>query len=144
ALARWRRSLAAVGGIVFIGFMLVVVYRGSSDGPARGKWIAPSEHLPAGSLRTPAVWLAEHAPLPNNALDGLAFQIQHNLKAGEGAYLLGEYRAPGQALWYYFPVALTMKLSLTPLVLLTLIVIVRPRALVNWALVAAAVLLVFS
>jgi hypothetical protein len=61
---------------------------------------------------------------------------------GHGVYMLG---ASGPSyFWYYFPVALTMKLSI-PLLLGPLIVAaVRGRELVNWALVAAAALFVFS
>ena len=76
-----------------------------------------------------------------NAFDGLAEQIRHN-RQGHGAYLLGrEYR---RSVWFYFPVALAIKTSL-PLLLLPIAVAgIRPRALWNWACIAALALLLFS
>jgi hypothetical protein len=71
----------------------------------------------------------------------LVQQIKHNIR-GHGAFLLGqEYR---RAIWFYFPVALTIKTSL-PLLLLPVVVgVIRPRALWNWAILIAAALLLFS
>jgi hypothetical protein len=122
----------------------VIVYCGSSEGPGRSQLIGWSERLPDNGVRAVALWAANHAPLPNNAVDGLGFQIQHNLKASEGTYLLGEYHPPGQALWYYFPLALAMKLSLSTLGPVLLVATMRPRFLVNWAMAAAGALLLFS
>jgi hypothetical protein len=77
----------------------------------------------------------------SNAGEGLAEQIRHNLH-GHGAYLLGrEYR---RAIWFYFPVALTIKTSL-PLLLLPLVVAwIQRSALWNWACLVAFALLLFS
>ena len=77
----------------------------------------------------------------SNAGEGLAEQIRHNLQ-GHGAYLLGrEYR---HSIWFYFPVALTIKTSL-PLLLLPLVVAsIQRRALWNWACLIALALFLFS
>ena len=77
----------------------------------------------------------------DNAGEGLAEQIRHNLQ-GHGAYLLGrEYR---HSIWFYYPVALTIKTGL-PLLLLPLVVAwIQPRALWNWACLIAFALLLFS
>jgi hypothetical protein len=84
--------------------------------------------------------LVTFAILPN-AGDGLAEQIRHNIE-GHGAYLLGrEYR---HSIWFYFPVALTIKTGL-PLLLLPIVVAwTQPRALWNWPCLSALALLLFS
>ncbi|HEY1859248.1 MAG TPA: hypothetical protein VGG61_02785, partial [Gemmataceae bacterium] len=129
---------------VFGGLLLVILYCGGSEGPSRSKLIAWCAQLPDSGVRAAALWTANHAPLPNNAVDGLGFQIQHNLKASEGVYLLGEFHPPGNALWYYFTLALTMKLSLASFVLLLVLAAMRPTSLLNWATAAAAALLLLS
>jgi len=139
-----RRFLKDATCIVAGGLLLVILYCGGSEGSGRASLIAWCDHVPPGPVRTAAAWTTQHAPFPNNAVDGLYFQIQHNFKAGEGTYLLGNYYPAGQALWYYFPLALTMKLSLTSLGLMLLLAATRPRSLANWAMAAAAALLLFS
>jgi hypothetical protein len=77
----------------------------------------------------------------SNAGEALARQIKHNMN-GHGVYLLG--RSHPRALWYYFPVVLTIKLSVPLLIAPLVLGLLRPRALTNWACLAAAALLVFS
>jgi hypothetical protein len=132
-----RRDLVVIiGG----GMALVFVYCGSDWKPLPS-FVEWAHSLPAGAASTMMVWLSEHLCIFSNAGEGLMRQVGHNMR-GHGVYLLG---ATGPSyFWYYFPVALTMKLSI-PLLLGPLVVAaVRGRALVNWALVAAAGLLVFS
>jgi len=59
-----------------------------------------------------------------------------------GAFLLGRWYANN--IWYYFPVALSIKLSLPLLFAPVLLAVTRPRSLTNWACLAAAALVVFS
>jgi hypothetical protein len=139
-----RRFLSDATYIVAGGALVTVLYCGASEGPARAKLVDWCSRLPGGPVESAGSWIVEKVPFPNNAVDGLVFQIKHDVNAGEGTYLLGKYHPPGQAVPYYFPVALTMKLSLTPLVLLTLLLVICPRSLANWALVAAAALLLLS
>src|SRR5262249_44222515 len=61
---------------------------------------------------------------------------------GHSTYLLGE--TSPRALWYYFPVALSIKATIPLLVLNLGLALARPRALWNWPLLAALALLVFS
>jgi hypothetical protein len=68
-------------------------------------------------------------------------QVKHNVH-GHGTYLLGHGDA--RALWYYFPVLLTIKLSLAVLLLAGVVALVRAKALVNWATLTAAALVLFS
>jgi hypothetical protein len=69
-------------------------------------------------------------------------QISHNLRGHDGAFLLG-YAAP-RSIWYYFPVAISMKLTIGFLALPLLLALVRPQSLTNWACVAAGVLFAYS
>src|SRR5262249_32407359 len=59
-----------------------------------------------------------------------------------GAFLLGRWHPNN--VWYYFPVALSVKLSLPLLLGPLVLAALRPRALANWATLAAAALLLFS
>jgi hypothetical protein len=87
------------------------------------------------------VWLSEHLRIFSNAGEGIIRQVRHNVR-GHGVFLLGEVHP--RALWYYFPVALSIKLTL-PLLLMPLwLALVRPSALCNWACTSAGALLLFS
>lgn len=72
---------------------------------------------------------------------GLLFQISHNVR-GHEVYLLG--RAYPHAVWFYFPLLLTMKLTLPVLLLPLLVLATRPRALFNWAFLCGGLLLLLS
>ena len=97
--------------------------------------------LPEGPGRQVTIWAAEHLRLFSNGLEGLVRQCKHNVR-GHDMFLLGEARH--RAVWYYFPVALSIKLGLPLLILPTALALLRPRALNNWACAAAATLLAFS
>jgi hypothetical protein len=132
-----RRDLA---WIALVGLALVGLYCGC-DWQAQPSFVAWAHGLPEGSGKTAMVWLAEHLRIFSNAGEGLVRQIKHNVH-GHGVYLLG--RSSLRSFWYYFPVVLTIKLSV-PLLLGPLVLgLLRPRALLNWALLAAAVLVVCS
>ncbi len=143
----WRRHLALVRpflrdalGIGLGGLTLTFIYCGS-DWATEPTFITWAQTLAPGRLRESMLWTSEHLRIFSNAGEGLVQQIKHNIR-GHGAYLLGqEYR---RAIWFYFPVALTIKTSL-PLLLLPLVLAFwRPRVLLNWACFAAAALLLFS
>src|SRR5260370_17264687 len=87
------------------------------------------------------IWTSEHMCIFRNAGDAIARQVSHNIR-GDGVYLMGHV-AP-VSVWYYFPVALSMKLTVPLLILPLVVALVRPRMLTNWACVAAFALLVFS
>lgn len=133
----WRRHC---GHIIGLGLILVFVYCGCDWHP-QTSFLNWARELPPTHLNSAILWIAEHLRLFSNAGEGLARQVTHNCR-GHGVYLLGQTAA--RSLWYYFPVALTIKLSV-PLLLLPLVLLaVRPRALLNWASAAAAILLAFS
>jgi hypothetical protein len=121
------------------GLVLVFVACGSDWRP-NASFVAWAQTLPDG-IRGPMTAVAEHLRIFSNAGEALWRQISHNLR-GHGAFLLGHTHA--RALWYYFPVLLTIKLSAVLLCAPLVVAILRPRALGNWALVSAAVLLAYS
>jgi hypothetical protein len=148
----WPRLRACVAGlwganfrtevvqVVGIGLALTFLACGSDFQPERS-FVAWSHGLPEGPWRSLMAWLADHLIIFSNAGAAIVRQIKHNMQ-GHGAYLLG-IRSP-TALWYYFPVALTIKLAVPMLVLPVALALLSPRSLRNWALGLALVFLLFS
>lgn len=126
--------------ITVLGLVLVFLYCGT-DWRQQPSLVARARSLPNGLLGQSMVWLAENLRIFPNAGEALVRQIKHNI-GGHGTYLLGQ--AHPRAIWYYFPVVLSIKLSLPLLALPLVLAVIRPRVLVNWAMLAAATLLVFS
>ena len=79
----------------------------------------------------------------SQALAAIKFQVRHNLDGHGGVFLLGQWR-DHQSLWYYYPVALSIKSSLALLPLAFMVFLARTRSLMNWAVGAAILLLLFS
>jgi hypothetical protein len=138
-LYRWlwqaRRDVAM---IICLALGIVFVYVGSdwTTEPTFESW---ARTLP-GRTGEVVLWIARHLCIFSNAGEGLIQQIKHNVR-GHGVYLLGHtYR---RAIWYYFPVLLTIKLTV-PLLAALMVLIARPRTLANAAAMAAACLLAFS
>jgi hypothetical protein len=136
-LRPFRRDLAR---ILIGGLVIVFVYSGS-DWRQEPSFVAWARSLPDGPAGQAVVWVSEHLRIFSNAGEGLVKQIMHNIR-GHGAYLLGQTHR--RALWYYFPVLLTIKLTLPLLITPVALAVTRPRSLVNWASLVAAVLLVLS
>jgi hypothetical protein len=138
--ARCRPLRRDLTWIVLGGLAVAFVYVGSDWQPQKS-FVAWARQLPDGTSKTCVVWLTEHLRCFSNAGDGLMRQITHNVR-GHGAYLLG-YTDP-RALWFYFPVLLTIKMTVPILALLLLLLVFQPRTLTNWACLTAAVLLLLS
>jgi hypothetical protein len=132
-----RRDAARVLGI---GTILVFVYCGSDWQPQQSflRW---AQTLPEGPAGTTVLWVAEHLRIFSNAGEGVVRQIRHNV-CGHGVYLLGT--SDSVAIWYYYPVALSMKVTPLLLALPLTLLLVRPRALSNWACLAAGLLLLYT
>jgi hypothetical protein len=126
--------------IVALGLVLVFVYCGSDWQPQKS-FIEWAHGLPEGPAHTGLTWLAEHLRIFTNAGEGLIKQVLHNVR-GHGVYLLGQ--TDRRALWYYFPVLLTIKLTVPLLLAPFVLGAVGRRRLVNWACLAAVFLLAFS
>jgi hypothetical protein len=134
------RALRDLAWIVGAGLLLVFLFCGS-DWQTEPSFVEWAESLPSTAGRAPMLWLAEHLRIFSNAGEALVRQIRHNVR-GHGAFLLG--REYARAVWYYFPVLLTIKLSEPLLLAPLLIAVVRRRALANWSVLLAAVLVVYS
>jgi hypothetical protein len=135
------RSRRDIVSIVAGGLLIVVLYCGS-DWRTEPSFVAWARQLPEElALRAPLVWGAEHLRIFSNAGEGVVRQIRHNIR-GHGTFLLGATHA--RAVWYYFPVLLTIKLSEPLLFAVPLLAIVRRRALANWPLLVAGTLLLCS
>jgi hypothetical protein len=137
ALAAARRDLTA---IFLGGLALTFVYCGS-DFDAQPSFVRWAHGLPSGPPADCMVALADNLRIFSNAGEGLVRQIKHNW-LGHGTYLLGHDDL--RAIWYYFPVLLTIKLAPPLLVGPLLLALLRPRALVNWACLIALILLLLS
>lgn len=137
----WLRPLRRdLTWILTGGLALTFVYCGSDWKPEES-WVRWSHSLPGGPVHHSMVWLSEHVCLFSNAGAGLLRQITHNVR-GHGSYLAGYWHP--RSLWFYFPLLITIKLTLSLLALLALTLVLRPRALLNWACLAAGALLLLS
>lgn len=135
-----RRGLLDIALIVTGGLAVTFLYCGSdwSTEPTFVQW---AQTLPSGRAHDVALWTSQHLRIFSNAGEGLVQQIKHNIR-GHSAFILGrEYR---RAVWFYFPAALTMKMSLSLLVGTGVIAVTHRAALRNWACLIALVLLVYS
>jgi hypothetical protein len=135
-----RPSVYDLAWILGGGLALVFLYCGS-DWKPEPTFVIWAHELPEGTLKQGMVWLSENLCIFSNAGEGLVQQVKHNVR-GHGTYLLGhEY---DKACWYYFLVIPTIKLSLAVLGLAAFLMLRRPRALLNWAFLAALAVFLFS
>lgn len=135
-----RRFWTDLTWIGAMGLVLVFVYCGC-DWDVEPSFVDWARQLPDSFGARFMVWFSEHLQIFSNAGEGLARQIKHNLK-GHAVYLLGQWSP--RAFWYYFPLALSIKLTLPILLTPVVLAIIRPRALKNWACWLAGILFLFS
>lgn len=136
------RSIIRDGlSIAGLGFAIAFIGCGSDFQPS--PWFVNwADSLPEGVARTCLSWFAENLRIFGNAGEAIANQVHHNMR-GHGQFLLGQ--GDVQPFWYYFPVLLTIKLTVPVLATLVYFVVIRPRAILNnAALIAFLVLLAFS
>jgi hypothetical protein len=133
---RWRELT-----VITLGALALVFLYCGTDARANPSFLKWAGRQPTGLRRETLLWLAEHLCIFPNAGSAIARQVTHNVR-GHGVYLLG--REDARALWYYFPVLLTIKASAALLVCLATALVVRAGALRNWACIAAAALAAFS
>jgi hypothetical protein len=128
-------------GVTVLGVVLAFCY--PHGWLPSGSVIREAERLPDGMVRTLATGAARTVLRPHNRLTfPIPFQYRHN-QEGHGSFCFRLGLGP-QPYWYYFPLALSMKLSEGALILAALALLVRPRRLLNVALAAAALLLLYS
>jgi hypothetical protein len=137
---RIRRGFVDISSIIIGGLLVTFLYCGS-DWTTEPTFVEWAQTLPAGKIHNAIFWTSEHLRIFTNAGEGIVQQIKHNIR-GHNAFILGrEYR---RAIWFYFPVALTMKMSLSLLAGVAVIAVVYRAALRNWACIIATLLLVYS
>lgn len=142
----FRSSYRDMVHIGLIGMTITFVYCGSDFQPQTSfyNW---AHELPDSIFASIMVFLSENLCIFSNAGEGIIRQVRHNMR-GHGVYLLEVYQK--RALWWYFPVALSIKLAvpllLAPVLLIALKLSKRSRHFVrdNWALLCGLVLLVFT
>ena len=137
---RLRFLLKDMSWIVGLGTLLVFVYCGSDWQPYAGL-VRRAHALPVGTKQIVLTWLADHLRLYANASDGVVRQIQHN-SHGQGWFLLGHSGL--HYVWWYFPLLLTIKLSLPLLALPVVVAVCCRRSLSNWACWCALIQLLLS
>jgi hypothetical protein len=120
--------------------VLAFVYCGS-DWQPQASFLRWAHSLPDGPSASVMVWTAEHLRIFTNAGEGIMRQIKHNV-CGHGAFLSGH--VDDVAIWYYYPVALSMKVTPLLLGLPLLLALLRPRTLTNSACAAAGLLLLYT
>src|SRR5262249_35131090 len=123
------------------GGLLLTFLCCGSDWRGGPSFVAWGDRFPGGAAGPGLVWFAEHLRVFCNAGGGLGGPGQAQ-RQGPRDLLVG--RVAGRRIWYYFPLALTMKLSVPFLFLPLLVSVVRLRSLGNWACLAACALLALS
>lgn len=126
--------------VVAIGLAVTFLYVGS-DWKAEPTFVQWARSLPDGRTRDVMLWLTTHTCVFTNAGEGIVQQIKHNLR-GHGAFLLDQ--SWNRSVWYYFPVALSIKLTLPFLAAVALTLLLRPKAHLQWPSLAALALFLFS
>jgi hypothetical protein len=133
----WLSETIQIG---LVGLTVTFLFCGS-DWQPEPSFVAWANGLPEGGAKSVMVWLADYLCIFSNAGEGIARQIKHNMR-GHGTYLLGQDSA--SAIWYYFPVLFTIKLTVPMLLAIGVVISFRARSLFNWPTFCAAVLFLFS
>ncbi|MFO0810032.1 MAG: glycosyltransferase family 39 protein [Gemmataceae bacterium] len=136
----WRTFVGDSIRVGLIGMAVAVVFCGS-DWQPEASFVEWAHKLPDGRMKMAMVWFSEHLCIFSNAFAGLARQIKHNLR-GHGTYLLGQ--SSDHAFWYYFPVVLSIKLTLPFLAAWAAVLVVGRRAVASWVAAVALLLLLYS
>jgi hypothetical protein len=135
-----RRFIADTAQICAIGLVLTFVVCGS-DRHTEPSFIAWAQTLPDGVFGRSMVWLSENLAIFSNAGVAIVRQVKHNAQ-GHGCYLLGV--SAERALWYFFPVALAIKLTLPLLILPIVLAVLSPASLRSRMFALVVVFLAFS
>ena len=139
----WRETrprLVDLFQMAGIAAALLFAYCGS-DWRTQASFVKWAEALPEQPGTAEVRMTARNLQIFPNAGEGLAMQIKHNVR-GHGCYTLGEWHP--RAVWYYFPVVFSQKLSEATLLLLAFAAVFRTRRLANPAFLIALLLLAFS
>lgn len=130
-----RPFLGTLAARLVVGVGLAALYCGVDRDPGRGAKLIGQ----LGDEVPPAVraWVAANPDRVPNALVAATVQGVVNARPG-GGYLFGEWRDAG--FWYYFPAVAAMKVPEGVAVAFAVVLVGRPRALVNLPLLLAVLL----
>lgn len=130
---RWHfAKMLTVGTIVVWGYC-------GTDWKPQPSFVKLANNMTDETWQPVVAWLARNLAIFPNAGEGLVYQIKHNIR-GHGAYLLGEWHP--RAVRHYFPVAISIKLTLVVWGLFLGLLLLRRRSLYN--VLALMVLLLFA
>jgi hypothetical protein len=115
---RWEFVLQAL-----IGFVVVFAYCGS-DWQRERTFVEWAHGLADGPGKAMMVAVSERLTVFTNAGEALAQQIKHNMR-GHGSYVAGHWHP--RAVWWYFVVALAVKLTLPVLATIVIAAVGRWR-----------------
>lgn len=137
---RWRLAVDTAI-IAMAGFVFAILYCGSGG----QTWLAGTlSRMPADHWLRPLVAWVGALPVFPNALYAIWFQLAHN-QSGQAVFLAGH--ADTRALWYYVPVLLTIKLTVSMLAMVLIacaLPISRARTLIVAAAFLIATMIVFQ
>jgi hypothetical protein len=127
--------------ILIVGMVVVWTFCGS-DWHTQKSFVKYADNLPEGDWKKPtAEWAAHNLKVFPNAGESFAYQIKHNIR-GHGSAILGKWYP--RSVWYYFPVAMSIKLTLPVLASLALLLLIRPRSFFTPIALAALFLVIFT
>lgn len=136
-----RPFVADLFKVFAVGSVFLWVYCGT-DWKTQQTFVKTADAMDEGNpWKGTVLFLAHNLKVFPNAGEALAYQIKHNFR-GHPSVLNGVFF--DRAVWYYYPVALTIKLTLPVLGLLALLLVARPRALATPVGLMALFLLAFS
>jgi hypothetical protein len=126
--------------ILTVGTIVAWGYCGS-DWKPQSSFVKLADNMTDETWKPVVGWTARNLSVFPNAGEGLVYQIKHNIR-GHGAYLLGDWHP--RAVRHYFPVAMSIKLTLAVWALIVGLLLFRPRSLFNVMGLAFLLLFVFS
>ncbi|MSR29890.1 MAG: hypothetical protein EXR99_00150 [Gemmataceae bacterium] len=126
--------------IGFLGLTLLFLFCGS-DWQTERTFVEWARQLPESDIKPWMVWISENLKIFTNAGEGIAQQIKHNIR-GHGSYILGQESQ--RAIWYYFPVLLSIKAGTVVLALAVAFLVFGRKYLPRPLVPAIALLFLFS
>ncbi len=135
-----KRRLLDLAQMFGIAAVAMFAYCGS-DWQPQHSFVAWADSLPDSPGSAEVRFAAHNLKVFPNAGEGFVMQAKHNVR-GHGCTTLGEWHP--RAVWYYFPVVFSQKLTEPTLLLLAFALAFRTRRLANPMFIIALILFAFS
>jgi hypothetical protein len=127
-------QMACIGTVVLFGYC-------GCDWATEPSLIRWADSLTEPRFAGPMQFLAQHLCIFPNAGEGIVQQIKHNIR-GHGSFVLNQWHP--RAVWYYFPIVFSAKLTESVLLLFGGLLVTRPRTLKHTCGAIAIAYLLFS